>query len=68
MKFQQYVKGKKTINATETAYNAIYKGLGFMPKAEVATNEGTKGTDSGGSDSKSNGDGTATGRAKKPKS
>lgn len=30
----KYIKGKMAINATEKAYNTIYKGQGFIPYIE----------------------------------
>lgn len=38
----KYVKGKVVINATEKAYEILYKGQGFVPYEEMKTKEETK--------------------------
>ena len=75
MEMNQYVKGKRTINATETAYLAIYKAQGFVPKSaeaapgeppaeEVGKGEGTEGAGADGGGAGHNGKGASAGKPK----
>jgi len=77
MEFRTYEKGGQIIHATETAFNALYKGQGFVlkteedpkpPPKEVVSDEGTDGNGKGSGDPSNNSESASVGKSKKAKS
>jgi len=67
MEFKEYIKGKKVIRATETAFKAIYEAQGFSPVSGGNANGRAKDDDKGGSGGTDNGESASAGKSKKPK-
>lgn len=38
----KYIKGEVVINATEKAYNVVYKSQGYIPYKEIKATKNTK--------------------------
>lgn len=67
MEFQEYVRGKETIRATETAFKAIYEAQGFALKKAAPPLKAGETDGKNGGDPADNSKGSSAGKSKKPK-